>query len=259
LNFSLNGVLNEPLFELLEDALINEKIDMLSLDPLNKMHEFDEVKNREMGALVERIDDMAAATKTTILTTLHTPKNRFAEMEHGASQSARGAGAIITGVRHSLTLFGLDETEIDANGLSKKAASAYVRLTVGKSNTEAQQGVDHLYFRRAKTHVFNEHTAATLKPHRWDEKVHEDAATVARLVFELMHAQGTPQVKRADLVEYWKHVDPIRALLDPVAITKNVAAVLRDSGNKLMHVLPSGRKLYYVARHEGRNVVFTAA
>ena len=120
---------NEAAIEELIKYIIDNKIDVVSIDPLIKTHAVNENDNNDISAVVECYDDIAEAANCAIHLWHHTRKSRG---EGVSVELARGAQAFIDACRSIRIL----ETMTQAEGTKLKIENlrAYFRSFNGKIN-----------------------------------------------------------------------------------------------------------------------------
>ena len=131
--------LNDTLFTRIEDALIARSIDVLIIDPLVSAHLVSENDNGAIDAIVKRLGRVAERAKCAIELVHHVRKPASADSKVDV-HDARGAGALIAGVRSARILNGMTEDEARESGINPQDRFSYFQVDLGKSNLAKRDG-----------------------------------------------------------------------------------------------------------------------
>jgi hypothetical protein len=120
---------NEAMLKALADFIVENKIDVVSVDPLIKTHGVNENDSEAMAAVVECYDDVAEAANCAIHLWHHTRKSGGGEV---TVESARGALAFVDACRSVRVLETM--TKAEAEKLKLKTGAFHFREFSGKRN-----------------------------------------------------------------------------------------------------------------------------
>jgi hypothetical protein len=120
---------NEAMIQGLVKFIVENKIDVVSIDPLIKTHGINENDSEAMAAVVECYDDIAEAADCAIHLWHHTRKSGGGEV---TVESARGALAFVDACRSVRVLQTM--TKAEAEKLNLKTGSFHFREFSGKRN-----------------------------------------------------------------------------------------------------------------------------
>ncbi|MGH0257053.1 AAA family ATPase [Sinorhizobium meliloti] len=118
----------------LERRLFNERIDVLSLDPLAELWQGNENDNSQVGAVLRVIRSMARCNEMAVLLNHHTGKGT---VEPGNIDAARGASSGAAAVRFLYTLTKASKDDATALGLNEEEAKHLMRLDLAKGQYRA--------------------------------------------------------------------------------------------------------------------------
>lgn len=131
--------LNESLFLEMEQALIDRSIDVLVIDPLVSAHLVSENDNGAIDAIVKRLGRVAERAKCAIELVHHVRKPSSADAKVDV-HDARGAGALIAGVRSARILNGMTEDEAKESNIAPQDRFSYFQVDLGKANLAKRDG-----------------------------------------------------------------------------------------------------------------------
>lgn len=126
--------LDEALFEEIEAGLIARKIDVWQLDPFISTHQVSENDNGAIDAIVKRLGIVAERAKVAIELVHHVRKPGGGNTAQTDVNDARGASALIGGVRSARVLNVMGEDIADLAGIDHSERFSYFSVTNGKSN-----------------------------------------------------------------------------------------------------------------------------
>lgn len=133
--------IDEELFEELEQSLIEDNVEALFLDPLVSIHEANENDNGAMGMLIKRLSLVAQRANCAIEIVHHVRKPSQGHAAATSVNDARGAGALLGGVRSARVLNVMDKETADLCGFSEEERFSCVAISDGeKSNMSAKKG-----------------------------------------------------------------------------------------------------------------------
>jgi len=121
-----------PFAEMLERAIRDAQVDVLVIDPFVTSHQVPENDTTAMNAVVATWRRIADATGCAIELVHHVSKHGALNADDVGIYSARGAGALIDGVRSARQLIRMNASEAELFGVED--ASSYFRTVVGKAN-----------------------------------------------------------------------------------------------------------------------------
>lgn len=131
--------LNDALFDQIEEALIERSIDVLIIDPLVSAHLVSENDNGAIDAIIKRLGRVAERARCAIELVHHVRKPASADAKVDV-HDARGAGALIAGVRSARILNGMTEEEAKESGVNPNDRFSYFQVDLGKSNLSKRDG-----------------------------------------------------------------------------------------------------------------------
>lgn len=133
--------LEEELFEELEREIIARKIDVFILDPFVSAHRMGENDNNAIDAVIKRLGKLAERANCAVEIVHHVRKPGGGNKDATDVNDARGASALVGGVRSARVLNVMSEDiakEID--GLSIEDRYSYFSVTNGKANMTKRSG-----------------------------------------------------------------------------------------------------------------------
>jgi hypothetical protein len=125
--------LNEALFERIEETMIANGIDVFQADPFVSAHRLGENDNNAIDAVIKRLGKMADRTNAAVEIVHHVRKPNSTQAETDVND-ARGASALIGGVRSARVLNVMSEDIAQAAGVSLDLRQRYFYVTDGKAN-----------------------------------------------------------------------------------------------------------------------------
>lgn len=126
-------VLNDPLFDQIEETMIANRIDVFVADPFVSAHRLGENDNNAIDALIKRLGRLADRTNAAIEIVHHVRKPSTADAVTDVND-ARGASALIGGVRSARVLNVMSANIASAAGVSEDIAKRYFSVADGKAN-----------------------------------------------------------------------------------------------------------------------------
>lgn len=125
-------VLDEELFEEIESALIARRIDVWTIDPFISAHQVSENDNGAIDAVIKRLGIVAERAKVAIELVHHVRKGNG--VSETTVEDARGASALIGGVRSARVLNVMSKDIASAAQIEPKDRYRYFSVTNGKAN-----------------------------------------------------------------------------------------------------------------------------
>jgi hypothetical protein len=126
--------LDESLFEEIEAGLVSRKVDVWQLDPFISTHQVSENDNGAIDAIVKRLGIVAERAKVAIELVHHVRKPGGGNTAQTDVNDARGASALIGGVRSARVLNVMGEDIAELAGIDHSERYSYFSVTNGKSN-----------------------------------------------------------------------------------------------------------------------------
>lgn len=123
---------NETVLSDLEREILEHQIDVIVIDPLVAAHQVAENDNSAVAALVRALSKLAENTSCAVELVHHIRKPGGGVKQDTDVNDARGASALIGGVRSARVLNPLDKAEADRLGIKDRLS--YFRVDSGKSN-----------------------------------------------------------------------------------------------------------------------------
>ena len=135
--------------------------------------------------------------------------------------------------------------------ISQEDAGRYVRLNDSKMNLTLK-GSSPVVLHRAEHRLLSGDLIGALEPFH---RVHntDEAAVVARAIFELMGVQGSGKVGAAAVVARWQQLDPSRAMIEGTTLLKRLHTMLAKNSNRLTHMDETGAAHMFTSLKESRN------
>lgn len=131
--------LNEALFEKIEQTMISHSIDVFIADPFVSAHRLGENDNNAIDALIKRLGRVADKTNSAIEIVHHVRKPNASQTETDVND-ARGASALIGGVRSARVLNVMSEEVAQAAGVSSDIRLRHFSVSDGKANMSPKAG-----------------------------------------------------------------------------------------------------------------------
>lgn len=123
-----------PTRDALVQAIRASKIDVLVVDPFATSHSVPENDNVAMNAVISVWRDIAALTNCAIELVHHVSKAGAMNGDDMGIYVARGAGALIDGVRSARFLTRMRTDEAEKFGIDEQDAPRHFRVNMGKAN-----------------------------------------------------------------------------------------------------------------------------
>lgn len=146
-----------PLLERVVAAIIENKIDLVFVDPFAETFEGDENSNSELKWAGVLWREVARRTNAAVCIVHHTKK--YASGMAGDVDAARGAGALIGIARIVATIFPMTQKEAEVMGV-KEDRSAYLRYDDAKANLNLTSSIARWF----KKDTITLHNATTAQP-----------------------------------------------------------------------------------------------
>lgn len=125
--------INEALFEEIEATMIQHRIDVFMADPFVSAHRLGENDNNAIDALIKRLGRSADITNSAFEIVHHVRKPSSADAVTDVND-ARGASALIGGVRSARVLNVMPKDIASAAGISDDIMKRYFSVSDGKAN-----------------------------------------------------------------------------------------------------------------------------
>ena len=132
--------LDEALFEALEAAIIERGIDVFTIDPFVSSHRMGENDNNAIDAIIKRLNKLADRCNCAVEIVHHVRKPSSGNKEQTDVNDARGASALLGGVRSARVLNVMSEEIADLARIDQKDRFSYFSVTNGKSNMTKRSG-----------------------------------------------------------------------------------------------------------------------
>lgn len=129
-----HGEYARPHADELYQAIKENGISSLSIDPFVRTHHADENSNKDIDEVLKIFGQIANDTNCAIDLVHHVRKGKTGESGAGNIEMARGASSLSGAVRSARTLCVMDETEADALGIEAERRTWYLRVDNAKSN-----------------------------------------------------------------------------------------------------------------------------
>jgi hypothetical protein len=118
---------------------VDNKIDIIIVDPLANIHACNENDNMQMRFLITACKTIAREAGAAFMLAHHTGKGGV-NMDKGDANSFRGASAIINSARIALLMSGPTKDDMQTMGIRDVDRKKYIRLDVGKANLFGPSG-----------------------------------------------------------------------------------------------------------------------
>lgn len=126
--------LNEDFFADLEGEITAKSIDVLIIDPFVSAHRMGENDNNAIDAILKRLGKLAERCNCAVEIIHHVRKPSQGSTAKTEVHDARGASALIGGVRSARVLNVMDDKISDAENIPKESRERYFSVTDGKAN-----------------------------------------------------------------------------------------------------------------------------
>lgn len=126
--------LNEDFFADLEGEIIAKSIDVLIIDPFVSAHRMGENDNNAIDAILKRLGKLAERCNCAVEIIHHVRKPSQGSTTKTEVHDARGASALIGGVRSARVLNVMDDKISDAENIPKESRERYFSVIDGKAN-----------------------------------------------------------------------------------------------------------------------------
>lgn len=126
--------LNEDFFLALETEIIAQRIDLFTIDPFVSAHRMGENDNNAIDAVIKRLGTLAGRCNCAVEVVHHVRKPSQGSTAQTDVNDARGAGALIGGVRSARVLNVMAEDIATAAGVSPDIRLRYFAVSDGKAN-----------------------------------------------------------------------------------------------------------------------------
>lgn len=148
--------LNDDLFTAIEETILANKIDVISFDPFVSTHRLGENDNNAIDAIVKRLGKLADRCNCAAEIVHHVRKPSGGNTAETDVNDARGASALIGGVRSARVLNVMSEDIATAAGISADQRQSYFSVANGKSNMAPRSG--DAKWRRLESFCLNNQT-----------------------------------------------------------------------------------------------------
>lgn len=132
--------LDETLFEALEAEIIERGIDVFTIDPFVSSHRMGENDNNAIDAIIKRLNKLADRCNCAVEIVHHVRKPSSGNKEQTDVNDARGASALLGGVRSARVLNVMGEDIASMAQIDAKDRFSYFSVTNGKSNMTKRSG-----------------------------------------------------------------------------------------------------------------------
>lgn len=133
--------LSEPLFEELEQEIIARQIDVFILDPFVSAHRMGENDNNAIDAVIKRLGKLAERANCAVEIVHHVRKPSGGNTAQTDVNDARGASALVGGVRSARVLNVMSEDIAGAiEGFNLDDRFSYFSVSNGKANMTKRSG-----------------------------------------------------------------------------------------------------------------------
>jgi len=126
--------LNEDFFTDLEGEIIANRIDVLIIDPFVSAHRMGENDNNAIDAILKRLGKLAERCNCAVEIIHHVRKPSQGSTAKTEVHDARGASALIGGVRSARVLNVMDDKIADAAFIARDLRERYFSVIDGKAN-----------------------------------------------------------------------------------------------------------------------------
>lgn len=126
--------LDESLFDSIEQTMIDNAIDVLVLDPFVSAHRMGENDNNAIDAVIKRLGRLAERTNAAIEVVHHVRKPSSGSTAQTDVNDARGASALLGGVRSARVLNVMSEDIAQAAGVPSDLRLRHFSVSDGKAN-----------------------------------------------------------------------------------------------------------------------------
>lgn len=126
--------LDEPLFAEIEATMLANEIDVLILDPFVSAHRMGENDNNAIDAVIKRLGKLAERTNAAIEVVHHVRKPSSGSTAQTDVNDARGASALLGGVRSARVLNVMSEDIAQAAGVPSDLRLRHFSVSDGKAN-----------------------------------------------------------------------------------------------------------------------------
>ena len=133
-------VMDETLFVEIENAILERQIDVLQLDPFVSVHSVPENDNGAIDNVVKRLGKVADRCNCAIELVHHVRKASAGSSVKTDANDARGAGALVAGVRSVRSLNIMSEEDANKIGLPVDDRFSYFTVDMVKANLAKRDG-----------------------------------------------------------------------------------------------------------------------
>lgn len=132
--------LDESLFVEIENAILERGIDVLQLDPFVSVHSVPENDNGAIDDVVKRLGKVADRCNCAIELVHHVRKASAGSTAKTDANDARGAGALVAGVRSARSLNVMSEDDAEKIGIPPDDRFSYFSVDMVKANLAKRDG-----------------------------------------------------------------------------------------------------------------------
>lgn len=131
--------LDDTLFQKIEQTMIENRIDVFMADPFVSAHRLGENDNNAIDALIKRLGKLADVTNAAVEIVHHVRKPNSTQAETDVND-ARGASALIGGVRSARVLNVMSEDIASAASVNSDLRQRHFSVSDGKANMSPKAG-----------------------------------------------------------------------------------------------------------------------
>ena len=193
--------LNEELFLKIEQTMIENRIDVFMADPFVSAHRLGENDNNAIDALIKRLGKLADVTNAAVEIVHHVRKPNSTQAETDVND-ARGASALIGGVRSARVLNVMSDDIAQAAGISSDIRQRHFSVSDGKANMSAKAGEARWRFLES---VCLDNATAARKSDNVGVVTYYNMPKEARQVADLSRAEDEMRLilSTDDMVTHW--------------------------------------------------------
>jgi hypothetical protein len=145
--------------EAIEAKVIEERIDVLFLDPLVELHDAEENDNTSLRAVMAALRQLAIRCNIAVVVAHHTRKGAVTP---GDPDAVRGGGSIVGAARVVYTVCSMSDEEAAKIGIPSARRRFYFRIDSAKSNYAPLDGAE--WFERRPYEIGNGEEIAAAEP-----------------------------------------------------------------------------------------------
>lgn len=193
--------LDDTLFQKIEQTMIENRIDVFMADPFVSAHRLGENDNNAIDALIKRLGKLADVTNAAVEIVHHVRKPNSTQAETDVND-ARGASALIGGVRSARVLNVMSDDIAQAAGISSDIRQRHFSVSDGKANMSAKAGEARWRFLES---VCLDNATASRKSDNVGVVTYYNIPKEARQVADLSRAEDEMRLilSTDDMVTHW--------------------------------------------------------